>query len=63
MSWIRDAFRPEVEVVVAPPSTAVAPVIKRGVLVDALQSTSPTSESVTLGSDVFKAEVDEAPGA
>ena len=60
MPWIRDIFRPDVEVVVAGPSTVSSPATTNEKAAEEMQWQNPESETVTLGSDLFRVSNDEA---
>lgn len=60
MSWVRDNFRSEAEVLVAPPSTATPPKVSNVKLIENLEWKDPRSEGVTLGTDIFSVSNDEA---
>lgn len=60
MAWVKDNFRPEVEVVVAAPSTALPPNVVSRSLVDGLVWANPVTDGMTLGSDLFKVTTDES---
>lgn len=59
-AWVRDVFKPKIEVVAAPPSTAKPREVKRSLLVDGLQPAEAVSEEIALGRDLFGVTLDES---
>lgn len=58
--WVRDPFKPELEIIVARPSTAKTPAISKQNLTNGLQWSEPTSDSIEIGKGPFQVTVDEA---